>query len=91
MSDILIRNLSPATVEFWKKRAAKHRRSLQAEIATVLDETAGREAALAANPYAEFAAPAAEIRKLTGRTFQPDSTAIIRNDRDSDHGRKSRR
>lgn len=86
MSDILIRNLSPATVEFWKRRAAKHRRSLQAEIATVLDETAGRETALAANPYAEFAAWAAEFRKRTAGTHQTDSTELIREDRDTDHG-----
>ena len=86
MSDILIRNLSPATVEFWKRRAAKHRRSLQAEIATILDEAAERESAANANPYAEFAARAAEIRTLTEGTYQTDSTEIIREDRDTDHG-----
>jgi plasmid stability protein len=86
MSDILIRNLSPATVEFWKRRAAKHRRSLQAEIATVLDEAVEQGADSEVNHYAEFAAHAAALRKLTEGTAQSDSTDIIREDRDTDHG-----
>ena len=86
MPDILIRNLSDGTLAFWKHRAARHRRSLQAEIATVLDETAERETARASNPYAEFAAWAREFRRRTAGTVQTDASELIREDRDSHHG-----
>ena len=38
MSDILVRNISPETLELLKERAKRHNRSLQAEVKTILEE-----------------------------------------------------
>jgi plasmid stability protein len=40
MSQILVRNLSPETVELLKKRARENKRSLEAEVREILDDAA---------------------------------------------------
>jgi len=42
MSQILVRNLSPATVQRLKERARSNKRSLEAEVRSILDATAMR-------------------------------------------------
>jgi plasmid stability protein len=78
MPDILVRNVSPETVAFFKDRAARHRRSLQAEVITALEEVAERES----NPHGEFLDWSREFRKRTAGTVQTDSAEIIRAARD---------
>ncbi len=52
MANILVRNVDHKVVESWKARAARNGRSLQAEIASALEEEAERDARLAA--FAEW-------------------------------------
>ena len=82
MPDILVRNLKPETVAWLKKRAADHRRSLQAEVATLLEDAAGQ----GVNPNADFLVRASELRASIDPSVQTDSTEMIREARDSDHG-----
>jgi plasmid stability protein len=44
MSQVLIRDLDPELIEHLKQRAAKHGRSLQAELKSILEQTAHHQA-----------------------------------------------
>ena len=81
MANLTIRNLDDAVVEKLKARARTHRRSLEAELRELLTEAAAQPS------RAEFHEIAARIRAMTLPVPQTDSTAIIREDRDTDHGR----
>lgn len=82
MPDVLVRNLDPQTIARLKARADAHGRSLQAELARILEE-AGREQERRAN----FRRWAEEFsRSLEGREHS-DSAELLRQDRDTDHGR----
>jgi plasmid stability protein len=75
MAQVLIRNIDPAVVARLKERAARHGRSLEAEVRLVLELTVRRDAARAA-------ARASEIRaSLAGRTHT-DSAALVSEDRE---------
>lgn len=76
MSQILVRNLSPDTVERLKETAKRHKRSLEAEVRDIL-ERAGRP------KYSldDFYRMTAEIRANSGPQTS-DSTDLIREDRD---------
>ena len=74
MSQILVRGLTPETVERLKRQARLNRRSLQGEVKTILEEAvaySGKEAL----------AVALEWRKrLSGRRYG-DSARLVREDR----------
>lgn len=75
MSEVLVRDLSPATVQKLKKRARRHGRSLQAELKSIL------EGAAPLSPK-EFWVVADSIRRsLKGRRHS-DSVKLLREDRD---------
>jgi plasmid stability protein len=81
MANLTIRNLDDAVVAKLKARAKAHHRSLEAELRALLSEAA-------AQPSREdFQSLAARIRAMTPEGPQTDSTLLIREDRDSDHGR----
>ena len=81
MTNLTIRNLVDAVVERLKNRAKANNRSLEAEVRDLLERSVGpmsRE---------EFIGLARRIRAMTPNVPQTDSTLLIREDRDSDHGR----
>jgi antitoxin FitA len=74
MAKVLIRNLDDRTVDKLKARAARNRRSLQAELQVIVERAAEVD-------LADGRAAAARIReKLRGRKHS-DSTALIAEDR----------
>ena len=87
MANVLVRNVADDAVAILKEQAARNRRSLQEELRILIEKAAAdndywerrrRAHDTAQRIHAELAA--------TGQTFG-DSTEIIREDRDSDHGR----
>lgn len=82
MPDFLIRNLKPETVAFLKERARLSRRSVQAEVAALIEEAEAEEAR-----SREFWRQAAEIRESLAGRRHADSAELIREDRDTNHGR----
>lgn len=75
--DVLIRDLDEKTVKALKKRASNSKRSLQAELKTILQEAASddwQETWAAADRIFE------ELRR-SGQKFS-DTTALLRGDRD---------
>jgi plasmid stability protein len=83
MANVTIRNLDDEVVARLKDRAKANKRSLEAELRTLLSEAASRSS------HEEFRKLAAHIRAMTPDVEQTDSTLLIREDRDSDHGRES--
>ena len=78
MADILIRNLDENTLDWLKKRAMSNNRSMNAEIKSVLEESAGtstREEAI--SMIAE-----ARVSYETGKKSAPDLMKLLREDRD---------
>ncbi|MBI5949671.1 MAG: hypothetical protein HY875_16145 [Chloroflexi bacterium] len=87
MPDVLIRNLDAETVAYWKRRASEHRRSLQAELAVALEEIAARDER---DRYGTFLERTGALReRFRGRDLG-DSSAMLREDRDSDYGHPDR-
>ena len=77
MPNVLVRDVPRETLEGLKQQAAEHRRSLQQELLSVLND------ALARSMRRDPAEVAATIRRrlaATGRTFG-DSAALVREDR----------
>lgn len=77
--NVLIRDLTEKTVGELKKQAAENKRSLQAELKAVLDEIAEQR-----RHFRKWRKNADRIYnelKKSGTKF-PDSTALIREDRD---------
>ncbi len=84
MPSLLVRNLSPETVERLKARARDHGRSLQAEVAAILEENTAPPEDL----FEALLAASHRFRNATAGRPMLDSAALIREDRDSDdHGR----
>lgn len=75
MAQVLVRNLPDDVVEKLRARAARHGRSLEAELRSVLEEVA------TADLTALREQSRAIRKKLEGR-YRSDSTALIREDRD---------
>lgn len=74
MSEVLVRDLSPATIQKLKKRAQRHGRSLQAELKSILEGAAPLS-------MEEFWVVADSIRgSLKGRRHS-DSVKLLREDR----------
>ena len=84
MTSLLVRNVKPEVLERLKAQARDHGRSLQAEVATILEE----HAPPAEDHYAALRQRLAAIRAATRPSAAFDAVAAIREDRDSeDHGR----
>jgi plasmid stability protein len=81
MANLTIRNLDDEVVAKLKAQAKAHHRSLEAELREILSATVGRQA------REDFLARADRIAAMTPDVEQTDSTKIIREFRDSDHGR----
>jgi plasmid stability protein len=79
MSQILVRNLAPEVVERLKQRAERNRRSLEAEVRSILEEISAREQQ--ERRIDEFLRIADAIRSQAGLQLS-DSTDLIREDRD---------
>jgi plasmid stability protein len=82
MPDLLIRNLDPEVVSGLKRLAAKNGRSVQAEAQLIIELEVERR-----QRNGEFWERAAELRKRFQGPLRSDSTDLIREDRDTDHGR----
>lgn len=77
--NVLVRDLSEKTVKELKKRATENKRSLQAELKAILNETAERRRQL--RKWRKNTDRIYNELKRSGKTFS-DSTAMIREDRD---------
>jgi plasmid stability protein len=77
MSQILVRNLDPNVVEQLKERAARNRRSLEAEIRSILEDLAQRQT------ERDEAIRFADAMRASSPPQTSDSTDLIREDRDS--------
>lgn len=78
MPQLLVRDVSAETVAALKERAKKNGRSAEAEHRAILDDAVRKSAD---DVWAELDRLQDELRK-SGRTFD-DSTAILREDRDT--------
>lgn len=76
MPDILVRRVPASIVRALKRRAARHRRSLQREVVDVLTTAAASK-----RTPAQIAARIRARLRRTGRTFT-DSAPLIREDRE---------
>lgn len=76
MADVLVRDLDDEVLAQLKAAAAAHGRSLQAEIHAILHAASARHLAETRRLSARW------LKRLAGTT-QSDSTALIRQDRDS--------
>jgi hypothetical protein len=75
MAQVLVRDLDPAVVEGLKERARRHRRSLQGELKTILEEAAMADTV-------DFRIRLDRLREtFAGRSFS-DSAELIRADRE---------
>ncbi|MFO8070963.1 MAG: hypothetical protein R6V85_03725 [Polyangia bacterium] len=75
MAQVIVRNLDDGSVAALKRRAALKGHSLEQELREILLEASG--------PSTEdLAALADRIREMTPDVEQPDSTALVREDRD---------
>ena len=74
MADVLIRKLDERTVARLKERAARHGRSLQAELRAILERAAAMD-------VIESRALAARIRLILGNRQHSDTGALIAGDR----------
>ena len=74
MSQVLIRNVPPATLSKLKERARRRGRSLQAELKTLLEASAGVDAGRTRELAASLR------RRLSGRAHS-DSAALLAEDR----------
>ena len=76
MPDILVRRVPSPIVNALKRRATRHRRSLQREVVDILTTAAGSD-----RSPAQIAARIRARLLKTGRTFT-DSAPLIREDRE---------
>ena len=81
MTTITIHNLDDEIIARLKERAARHNRSLESEVRQILTDI------IKAPPRNELVELAKRIRDMTPDVPQTDSTKLIREDRDTDHGR----
>ncbi len=76
-----IKNVPEDLLEQLRSRAARHHRSLQGELMAILEEAVAPTRPKSAQEILE------EIRGLSLPPSDLDSTEMIREDRDTDHGR----
>lgn len=77
MAQVLVRDLDDNTVAVLKQRAKQHHRSLQSEIRTILVD-----AASFVSPVEAAARLRTMQREMFGNRVFPDSTSLIREDRE---------
>ncbi|HEY6102392.1 MAG TPA: Arc family DNA-binding protein [bacterium] len=77
MSDLLIRRVPEAIVRSLKRRARRHRRSLQQELVAILESAADHDAEVTP----ERLAAVVRLRLARGRRQFSDSAVSIRRDR----------
>jgi antitoxin FitA len=77
MPSITIKNVPEDLLERLRERARCNRRSLQAEVLTILEEGAPARHLTVRELYVEM--------RATGLTTPADSAALIRHDRDHEH------
>jgi plasmid stability protein len=75
MGQVLIRNVEDSVIERLKARAARHGRSLEAELRLVLEQAAAVD-------HTKLFETADRIRKELEGRYHSDSTQLIREDRD---------
>jgi len=76
MAQILVRNIEPETIKRLKDRAKQHKRSLQGEAKSILEEAAQSVT------WGEAMKRAKKIRESFGDKKFSDSVELIREDRD---------
>lgn len=78
MGDVRVRKLDDDIIAVWKQRARAHGRSLEAELRATLEQEATR-------PWRELAGRLETLRVEQSRSpdWRIDSTALIRDERDS--------
>jgi antitoxin FitA len=74
MSQVLIREVAPDTVERLKNRARRHGRSLEAELRLILEQASVRD-------VAEAAVLATKLRKRLAGRRHTDSARLVAEDR----------
>ncbi len=77
MADLLVRDLSPETIDKLKRGAERHNRSLEDEARSILEDFARADW----EGFAGFADAFREKMLRSGREFS-DSTELVREDRD---------
>lgn len=77
MSQILVRGLEAETIERLKERAKRHKRSLQGEVKTIIEEAVPTRMSMD-----EAREAALQIRKSFGNRIFSDSSELIREDRE---------
>jgi hypothetical protein len=89
MPDVVVRDLSPEVMAALERNARHAGRTLEAELRVVIERAAaGGGASTPVDADREdFWKRAAEVRERFKGRFAGDSTELIREDRDSDHGR----
>ena len=80
--NLSIKNVPDHVVERLRNRAARNHRSLQGELMAILERTVGPEKQITL-------AEANEMARALGLSTPSESVAMIREDRDTDHGRSS--
>jgi len=79
MAQVLVRDIDPEVIETLKKRAHRHRRSLQGELKVILEDAARKASRVSLD---EFLAQAKAIRERTAGRIKTDSAELIRKDRE---------
>lgn len=77
MSDVLVRGLEDDTLKRLRARAKRHNRSLQAEIRTIVEQAAARDA-----QRERAVLRARKLRQRLQTRTHSDSTPLVREDRD---------
>lgn len=77
MSQILVRGLEAQTIERLKERAKRHKRSLQGEVKTIIEEAVPTRMSME-----EAREAALQIRKGFGNRIFSDSAELVREDRE---------
>jgi plasmid stability protein len=75
MAQILVRDLSPDTIDRLKNQAKRHGRSLQGEVKVILESAAKL-------PMAQARQVAAQLRQSLEGRIKGDSADLIREDRE---------
>jgi antitoxin FitA len=75
MANVLVQDLSEATLTLLRRRAERHGRSLEDEVRTIIENSAQGE-------FAEARRGVEEIRAMLGGRRFSDSAELIREDRD---------
>ena len=90
MPQLLVADLNEESLARLRQRALRHAQPVETEARLIIEAEMEKEEMDEAERVAKimaFREWSREFRKLTAGTFQTDSTELIREDRDSDHGR----